>query len=197
MHTKNIYKISLVVILLGTLFCSCLRTKDFKINDNLLSDEITNSELQVSYKIPSSFSAVSKNFTDSVSNEEMSRDPAASRICAIYIDTINGASIIVSDMRYVPQEKISKNIKEYKKYFNQNNYWKNVEKERYLHEEYTITEIRCSNDKALLIKLFFFEKDQQLFTVDYSLPATYAEGYKASIESSIGSFKKGYTVIFN
>jgi len=51
------------------------------------------------------------------------------------------------------------------------------------------------NSNRRLIKLFFYDENKVKFSVDYVLPEEYYLDIKPFIESSIGSFNEGYTIV--
>ena len=171
--------------------------RNLQVIDTLVEKETANDALQIRYRAPKGFYMLNEQYTDSIANEELLRDGFAPIILAIHVDTLVGASMMVSDAHYIPDERIAKNLREYKKFFNQQDTWEKVVRKKYTHNNFDIVEIRCENDNYVLSKLYFFEEEKPAFVVDYFIPTAIENTYNPMVDSSIASFEKGYVLIFN
>jgi hypothetical protein len=191
-------KLYILILLSSMLLTSCMSDKrNLQLVESLVEDELSNDALQVRYRAPKGFHLVNQSYTDSIANAELLQDGFAPIILAIHVDTIVGGSMMLSDIRYIPEERINKDIKNYKETYNQHNTWKKVNRISYSNNNFEVVEIICENDTYILTKLFFYEEKKPAFVVDYFVPLAVNEKYTPLINSSIASFEKGYTLIFN
>ncbi len=190
-------KVYFLVLVLGLFLISCQSNKrELTVIDYYVEDELSIDALQIRYRAPKGFFLVDKQFTDSIASAELLADAFAPHILSIHVDTLSGATMMISDVRYIPLQRLNKNIKEYKTAFNQHNTWQTMYRQKIKTEHFDITEISSENESYLLTKLFFYEEKRPIFVVDYFLPINDKEKYTPLINSSIASFQKGYTIIF-
>lgn len=176
---------------------SCVETKQFEIDEALLEEQINDNDIQISYRMPSGFKPIKKSMVDSITSAELQHDPFAPKILAIYVDTLlSNANAVVSDMRNVPAERTENKLDFYFTEYNPNNYWDKVEKTIYKFNQFTkVVQLDMYNSNSRLIKLFFYDENKAKFSVDYFLPEAYYLDLEPFIESSIGSFNDGYTLV--
>lgn len=192
-YIASIIVCSLMILCLN----SCLETKHFEVDESLLEEQINDNDIQISYRMPSGFKPIKKSMVDSIASAELQYDPFAAKILAIYVDTLlNNSSAVVSDMRNVPAERTENKLDFYFTEFNPSNYWDNVEITRYKFNQFPkVVQLDMYNSNRRLIKLFFYDENKVKFSVDYVLPEEYYLDIKPFVESSIGSFNDGYTIV--
>ena len=191
-------KVWMYIVLSTVLFTGCIADKrNLQFVESLVETELSNDALQLRYRAPKGFHLVDQHYTDSIANVQLLQDGFSPVVLSIHVDTLKGASMMLSDIRYLPEDKLEKEIKNYKETYKQHNTWNKVNRMTYSHHNFDIVEINCENDTYLLTKLFFYEDKHPTFVVDYFIPIVEKETYTPLINSSIASFEKGYTLIFH
>lgn len=188
---------NIVYILLLVLVSSCIKDRDFNIDENLLSEVTNIDELQISYKVPMGFSNVSQQFVDSISQINMMANPFDRILIKLYVDTVlNNANISVYDMRHIPAEKTENELDFYKQNYNSQNFWDDVSKRRYKSNDFPrVEEITMTNTYKTLIRVIYFDDKKAKFCMDYYFPTEFYDDFLPFVHSSIASTNNSYQLI--
>ena len=117
-------KVWMYIVLSTVLFTGCIADKrNLQFVESLVETELSNDALQLRYRAPKGFHLVDQHYTDSIANVQLLQDGFSPVVLSIHVDTLKGASMMLSDIRYLPEDKLEKEIKNYKKTYYQHNTW--------------------------------------------------------------------------
>ena len=190
---------NIIILLALALFTSCISNRDFEMEEGLVSEVENLGELQISYRIPVGFKAVSQNFVDSIANISKLEAPFERILTKLYVDTVlSNANVSIYDMRHIPAEKTENELDFYKQTYNAQNYWDSVEKRRYKSNEFPrVEEITMTNSYKTLIRVIYFDDKKAKFCVDYYFPTDFYEDFLPFVYSSIASTQNSYQIIIS
>ncbi len=190
---------NIISLLALALFTSCISNRDFEMEEGLVSEVENLGELQISYRMPVGFKAVSQNFVDSIANISKLEAPFERILTKLYVDTVlSNANVSIYDMRHIPAEKTENELDFYKQTYNAQNSWDSVEKRRYKSNEFPrVEEITMSNTYKTLIRVIYFDDKKAKFCVDYYFPTDFYEDFLPFVYSSIASTQNSYQIIIS
>jgi hypothetical protein len=190
---------NIIILLALALFTSCISNRDFEMEEGLVSEVENLGELQISYRMPVGFKAVSQNFVDSIANISKLEAPFERILTKLYVDTVlSNANVSIYDMRHIPAEKTENELDFYKQTYNAQNSWDSVEKRRYKSNEFPrVEESTMSNTYKTLIRVIYFDDKKAKFCVDYYFPRDFYEDFLPFVYSSIASTQNSYQIIIS
>ena len=190
---------NIIFLLALALFTSCIKERDFQMEEGLVSEVANLNDLQISYRMPVGFKAVNQSFVDSISQINLYANPFERILTRLYVDTVlSNANVSIYDMRHIPAEKTENELDFYKQNYNAQNYWDSVEKRRYKSNEFPrVEEITMSNAFKTLIRVIYFDDKKAKFCVDYYFPTEFYEDFMPFVQSSIASTQNSYQLIIS
>lgn len=190
---------NIIILLALALFTSCISNRDFEMEEGLVSEVANLNDLQISYRMPMGFKAVSQDFVDSISQINLLANPFDRILTKLYVDTVlSNANVSIYDMRHIPAEKTENELDFYKQNYNAQNFWDNVSKRTYKSNEFPrVEEITMSNEKKTLIRAIYFDDKKAKFCVDYYFPTEFYEDFLPFVYSSIASTQNSYQIIIS
>jgi hypothetical protein len=186
------FNFCIYLLLFGSLF-SCgarqnatITEMEFNVDSTLVNDEVKDSLLHISYKVPSEWTTVP------TSDSSLSQLNAGGiRLSNLLKNAAGTVVFSVSDVREVA-DSIFQNMNEnYKSSLNPSGAWSNVEKAEFRTKEFQVRQFVLSKQGQTLFKMLFGDKDRPSFQIDYSIvtDSAFATNTK-TLESIIGSLHR-------
>ena len=190
---------NIIILLALTLLTSCIKERDFQMEEGLVTDVANLNDLQISYRMPVGFKAVNQSFVDSISQINLYANPFERILTRLYVDTVlSNANVSIYDMRHIPAEKTENELDFYKQNYNAQKYWDKVSKRRYKSNEFPrVEEITMTNSYKTLIRVIYFDDKKAKFCVDYYFPTEFYEDFMPFVQSSIASTQNSYQLIIS
>ena len=190
---------NIIILLALALFTSCIKERDFQMEEGLVTDVANLNDLQISYRMPVGFKAVNQSFVDSISQINLYANPFERILTRLYVDTVlSNANVSIYDMRHIPAEKTENELDFYKQNYNTQKYWDKVSKRRYKSNEFPrVEEITMTNSYKTLIRVIYFDDKKAKFCVDYYFPTEFYEDFMPFVQSSIASTQNSYQLIIS
>lgn len=190
---------NIIILLVLALFTSCIKERDFQMEEGLVTDVANLNDLQISYRMPVGFKAVNQSFVDSISQINLYANPFERILTRLYVDTVlSNANVSIYDMRHIPAEKTENELDFYKQNYNAQKYWDKVSKRRYKSNEFPrVEEITMTNSYKTLIRVIYFDDKKAKFCVDYYFPTEFYEDFMPFVQSSIASTQNSYQLIIS
>ena len=190
---------NIIILLALALLTSCIKERDFQMEEGLVSEVANLNDLQISYRMPVGFKAVNQSFVDSISQINLYANPFERILTRLYVDTVlSNANVSIYDMRHIPAEKTENKLDFYKQNYNAQKYWDKVSKRRYKSNEFPrVEEITMTNSYKTLIRVIYFDDKKAKFCVDYYFPTEFYEDFMPFVQSSIASTQNSYQLIIS
>ena len=190
---------NIIILLALALFTSCIKERDFQMEEGLVSEVANLNDLQISYRMTVGFKAVNQSFVDSISQINLYANPFERILTRLYVDTVlSNANVSIYDMRHIPAEKTENELDFYKQNYNAQKYWDKVSKRRYKSNEFPrVEEITMTNSYKTLIRVIYFDDKKAKFCVDYYFPTEFYEDFMPFVQSSIASTQNSYQLIIS
>jgi hypothetical protein len=190
---------NIIILLALALLTSCIKERDFQMEEGLVTDVANLNDLQISYRMPVGFKAVNQSFVDSISQINLYANPFERILTRLYVDTVlSNANVSIYDMRHIPAEKTENELDFYKQNYNAQKYWDKVSKRRYKSNEFPrVEEITMTNSYKTLIRVIYFDDKKAKFCVDYYFPTEFYEDFMPFVQSSIASTQNSYQLIIS
>ena len=190
---------NIIILLTLALFTSCIKERDFQMEEGLVSEVANLNDLRISYRMPVGFKAVNQSFVDSISQINLYTNPFERILTRLYVDTVlSNANVSIYDMRHIPAEKTENELDFYKQNYNAQKYWDKVSKRRYKSNEFPrVEEITMTNSYKTLIRVIYFDDKKAKFCVDYYFPTEFYEDFMPFVQSSIASTQNSYQLIIS
>ena len=190
---------NIIILLALALFTSCIKERDFQMEEGLVSEVANLNDLQISYRMPVGFKAVNQSFVDSISQINLYANPFERILTKLYVDTVlSNANVSIYDMRHIPAEKTENELDFYKQNYNAQKYWDKVSRRRYKSNEFPrVEEITMTNAYKTLIRVIYFDDKKAKFCVDYYFPTEFYEDFMPFVQSSIASTQNSYQLIIS
>lgn len=184
----------LILLVLIQLLAACqLEERRYALDEGLLTALQSDAVLTVGYRVPVHFLAMSDEYLDYLQQQNLQEDPFSPTIKALYVDTITGANISLMDMRMLPAEKTEYRLKHYRKEFNAQGTWQQVELERFKMNGYPqVAHLHLQNETAACDRYYFYDDTKAVMSFDFVYPATMQQAYRPYFESTLATIRKQY-----
>jgi hypothetical protein len=170
----------------GSRQSTAITEMEFNVDSTLVNSEVKDSLLNISYKVPSDWTAVH------TSDSSLSQLNAGGiRISKLLKNTSGTVVFSVSDVREVADSTFRNMDATYKTSLNPSGTWNNVEKAEFRTKEFEVKQFVLSKQGQTLFKMLFGDKQRPSFQIDYSIviDSAYATNTK-TLESIIGSLHR-------
>ena len=183
-----------LILLLSALLASCqLEERRYTMDEGMLTALQSDGALTVGYRIPVHFLSMSDEYLDYLQQQALQEDPFSPTIKALYVDTITGANISLTDMRMLPAEKTEQRLKNYKKELNPRGVWEEVALERFKMNGYPqVAHVHLQNETSACDRYYFYDEYKAVMSFDFVYPASMQEAYRPYFESTLASIRKQY-----
>ncbi|MBP5318314.1 MAG: hypothetical protein J6Y77_02805 [Paludibacteraceae bacterium] len=188
----------LPLLLALSVLTACIKEREYKLDEGLLDEMVTSADLNLSFRVPVGAKGISDQYIDEYNQRLLQTDPLSPIYRAIYVDTLMGGYISLTDMRMLPYELTENRLDFYKTEYNRNHIWDDVEKNIFKMGDYPkVVELIMYNQDETLRRYMFYNEEKAQFYIDYDYPTALAETMKPYIESSLASIGKHYELYIN
>lgn len=153
---------------------------EFTVDSSLVSREVTDAGLGISYLVPQSWS-------------ELQAPPITGQPIAIHQilqRPDSSATFSLTDIRHAPDSNLQKLDKEYATILNPTKQWQTIDKAEFEKPPFQVKQFVLSNAASTHFKLLFFQNRKPFFQIDYT--STVDTAYQTNtktLESILGSLQ--------
>jgi len=164
----------------------------FNVDTALVTDPVQFDDLGISLCIPVNWNSLDSSTLDNVIKglEKIREDSALYHLSpsAVYLNKKTSNLLSVGEVAYEGKND-SLSFKEYISEINTAYDTVNVVVGKFIVNDINVTQLLIRNDKFILFKLLFLNKQTDMIEVDFALQKTFYNEAVKSVESSIGSLK--------
>ena len=185
----------LTLLLALTLVACGLEERSYPLDEGMLTAPQSEAALKVGYRVPRRFLAMSDEYIDYLQQRNLQDDPFAPTVRALYVDTITGANIALTDMRMSPAEQTEERLEDPEKAFNAAGGWDDVSMERFRMNGYPrVAHVRMSNPVTTADRYYFYNERKAFMSLDLVYPTPMAEAYRPYFESMLATVREQYEI---
>ncbi len=193
----------LLIVLISLVLLNCTKDKKkeepetliFNVDSLLIGEQYTNAEFGISFCPPKEWNQLSSDLMSSIeqSLQEMEDSSSVDIILQnVFLNQKNSCICFLSTFhKTMPAAQIRNT---YLTELYAGDIQGSVTEGSYMHNGFNIRQIIHVQDDQVTIKLICISNDEHIFMLDYIIPAQFYEQNIRTIESSIGTIKKGENV---